>query len=172
MLMIDYESNVIDCNEDLLRGVIALVSKNYVDEYKPDKLSAVSLKDCLTILFISVNIIDDLIEVYRDYKISFSTKFKFKLELKGKYISISQKALVEKTGDEFLSYLGLVSFSEMDTMTYINSSVNRIYRNMTKLKQSLSGMQFLGLTQLDNGNIVDYLTKVKYIVDKYIKYSI
>ena len=43
---------------------------------------------------------------------------------------------------------------------------------MTKLKQSLSGMQFLGLTQLDNGNIVDYLTKVKYIVDKYIKYSI
>ena len=57
-------------------------------------------------------------------------------------------------------------------MNYIDSSVNRIYRNMTKLKQSLSGMQFLGLTQLDNGNIVDYLTKVKYIVDKYIKYSI
>lgn len=172
MLMIDYESNVIECNEDLLRGVIALVSKNYVAEYKPYELSSVTLKDCLTILFISVGIIDDLIEMYRENKISFSTKFKFRLELKDKYISISQKAIKDKTGDDFLSYLGLVAFNEVDTMTYIKNSVNRIYRNITKFKQSLTGMQFLGLTQLDNGNIVDYLTKVKYIVDKYIKYSI
>lgn len=82
MLMIDYESNVIECSEDLLRGVIALVSKNYVDEYKPDKLSSVLLKDCLTILFISVNIIDDLIEVYRDYKISLALNLSLNLNLK------------------------------------------------------------------------------------------
>lgn len=167
MARLEYFTDEIEVEDDLLRGIILMVSKNYAKEAEITT-DTITLQECSWILNASTGILNDLLERLLDHKAPLSMIFKWKFKLDGKDLVITQK----NTGSHLLIngatfYVGVVPLeNDFDTIGLISKNLASIKKNISKLKRNNGGAEYLGVKCLIDGNIVDYLVKVKYILNK------
>lgn len=167
MARLDYLKHEIEVEDDLLRGIILMVSRNYVKEAEITT-ETITLQECSWVLNTSIGILDDLLEKLIEIDSPLNISVTWKLKLDGKDVVISKKGA--KTG-EFKEgipfYTGLVTFEkDLYVISTISDSIESIRYKLSKLKKKIGGPEYLGIKSLLDGNILDYLTKIKYILDK------
>lgn len=168
MSRIDYFSDEFRVESDLMRAVVLGVCKNYVKEANLNEDSQVTLQESLWILNDSLNVIDLLLTNLIDNKVKLDLTLGWDVEFKDKNIIINQ---INRTKDKFSCYLGVVPFdTDFITMSLIKGTCESIRGKLATLKKKVAGADWLGIKSILDGNPVDYLTKVKYILDKCKKY--
>ena len=168
MSRIDYFTDKFTVESDLMRAVVLGVCKNYVKEANLNDDSQVTLQECAWVLNDSLNVIDLLLSNLIDNKTKLNLTLGWDVEFKDKDIIINQ---INSTKGKFSCYLGVVPFdSDFITMSLIEGTCEGIRRKLATLKKKVSGADWLGIKSILDGSPIDYLTKIKYILDKCKKY--
>ena len=168
MSRIDYFTSKFQVESDLMRAVVLGVCKNYVKEANLNEDSQITLQESSWILHDSLNVIDLLLSNLIDNKTKLDLTLGWDVEFKDKDIIINQ---INSTKNKFSCYLGVVPFdTDFVTMSLIEGTCESIEKELVTLKKKVAGADWLGIKSILDGNVVDYLIKVKYILDKCKKY--
>lgn len=168
MSRIDYFTSKFQVESDLMRAVVLGVCKNYVNEANLNEDSQITLQESSWVLHDSLNVIDLLLSNFIDTKTKLDLTRGWDVEFKDKDIIINQ---INSTKNKFSCYLGVVPFdTDFVTMSLIEGTCESIKKKLVTLNKKTTGADWLGIKSILDGSPIDYLIKVKYILDRCKKY--